>query len=162
MIAPRLAPLVVALVLLPGCADQPLFTVNKQVEFTAPAELSTVTLPLRVTWRGENLPPDAQRYALFVDRRPIAPGESLSELTDDTCQQTPGCPDATYLENLGIFLTTDPEVELASLPVLGGLVARTRPVLHRVTVVLISAAGARVGEYAYDLQFRLSEPDLVP
>lgn len=155
----RLPAVAIALALASGCAANPLFTVDSSLQFTAPRELSTVTAPVRVAWRTRDLPSGAQQYAVFVDRRPLAPGQNLRVLADDTCKNTRGCPDAGYLRDLGIFLSTEPEVMLDSLPVLGGMVARDRPVVHQVTVVLINAEGDRVGEYSYDLQFRLAEPE---
>jgi hypothetical protein len=141
--------LILAMVILAGCNLD--FSNDSRVSLISPRDMSLVHLPLRVLWtshipRGSNL-----SYALFVDRTPLSPGQSLRALADDTCKHTPGCPNAAWLAARGVFLTNSTSVRLTYLPTLSGTENQD---LHTLTLVLLNADHRRSGEGAWSVSFR--------
>lgn len=115
--------------------------------------------PVRVTWESRLLPQSASGYAVFVDKAPIHPRQSLRAVAkgDESCLHTRGCPDAAYLRAHDVFLTTATTVTIPYFATLPGAERHDRRPIHEVTVVLVDRSGYRVGEYAYSVQFRLPE-----
>lgn len=157
------APAVLGLsLLLAGCVPQGLaFKVDERLRFVSPTDRSTVTLPVTVDWEVEDFevtgPGGPVRsgggyFAVFVDRTPMPPGEDLGWLArkDSGCRASDGCPDAAYLADRGVYTTTDTRLRLEQLPRSTDEDRRER---HRVTVVLLDASGARLGESAFELAF---------
>jgi hypothetical protein len=139
-----------------GCAvDGLAFRVDDRVEITAPADRAQVSLPVTIEWTGERL--DASDggpfFAVFVDRAPIKPGQSLRALADDSCNRTPGCPDLGYLEDRFVFLTDGNAVTLDAVPERGGSQRTSADDRHEATIVLVDGEGRRIGEAAYTVEF---------
>lgn len=135
----------------PGLA----FHSEDQLRMVAPAELAEVEAPLVLRWKvsDEVARAVAQRrayFAVFIDRAPIAPGESLAALADDGCRRTPGCPDRAWLAERRVLVTQSSAVRVGILPD-GGWGADGRG--HEATVVVIAADGTRWGEAAAGVRF---------
>jgi hypothetical protein len=163
--------------LLPACGTGDLqLRADTRVRFVAPAQDSTVHLPMTVRWSVRDftvLPAsasaspaaaprrDAGLFAVFVDRAPIRPGQSVSSLADGDkpCLRTPGCPNEAYLNSRHVYTTRTPELTIEGL-------ADTRPVhrpsakdRHEVIVVLLDSLQRRIGESFYRLDFVVDRTD---
>src|SRR4051812_49410611 len=89
---------VMASLTLSGCTDYSklAFHQDHRLTFTAPASRVLVTLPVTVRWTmrdfpvprpGAGTPRDDRGYfAVFVDRAPFKPGETMRALADDDCK----------------------------------------------------------------------------
>lgn len=146
-----------ATVLLAACAGSPQFSGDGLVRIVQPSELEVVTAPVTLTWRGT--PTDGVRYAVFVDRTPIRPGQNLRSLANESCKRTPGCPDEAYLRERGIILTTQQQAVIPYIAKQSGVGGHAALPAHRATIVLIDADGRRVGEQAYTVEFRVAGED---
>jgi hypothetical protein len=140
---------------LTSCADYThlSYRVDKRIRMVEPESHALVTVPLRFGW-VEQTDTGAASYALFVDRAPVKPGRSLSDVArgDSTCQQTPGCPDVQYLNDRGVFVTRSTSIELDHVPPLHDSQSVQ---LHDAVLVLIGPDGRRMGESAWHVQFRM-------
>ena len=98
-----------------ACGRDLAFREDESIDIVAPANRSTVRLPVEVRWTdthdGEVL------YAVFVDRAPIRPGQSLRSIGNDdpACRNDPGCPDAAYLARQRIYLVDEPRLVIDAL-----------------------------------------------
>jgi hypothetical protein len=152
-----------AVLALTGCqVDQLQFRNDHRLSFVAPGARDVVRTPLTISWTMKDFDAvgldgshDGHRgvYAVFVDRAPMPVGKDLRWLArgDRGCAHDPRCPDARYLADRGVHLTTDPQVTLDVLP-LGASGAGDEQ--HWVNVVLLDGTGHRVGESAWYLPFR--------
>ena len=161
----RVAAAVLAMaLLLSGCAVKGLgFQVDDRVEIVGPKNQATLKLPVTVRWRTKDFQvtgpggaarPDAGYFAVFLDRSPQPPGETVEWLAkeDRTCFRSRGCPDAAWFESHNIFPTTATSFTVDALPI---QTKEDRRFLHEVTVVLLDASGRRLGEGAFWVQFRV-------
>ncbi|HET7310853.1 MAG TPA: hypothetical protein VFJ17_05965 [Mycobacteriales bacterium] len=141
------------------------FRVDDRLHFVSPKARSVVHAPLTVAWTihdftlaapGSAAPTkDAGYFAVFVDRAPIRPGETLKAIGkgDLTCENDPKCPDTTYLNDHRVYVTTTTQVRL---PLISDIVGdRERLQMHSITVVLLDTAGHRIGESAWELDVRM-------
>jgi hypothetical protein len=116
-----------------GCATHGLaFVQDDRVDIVAPADRSTVSLPLTVRWSADRLPSGAS-FAVAVDVAPPRPGHRPHG--DDQ-----------------VVFTSEPR---ATLDHLG---ASSRPGgrgLHRITVFLVDSNGERMGEGAWPVDVEL-------
>ena len=163
----RLAVPTVALALcgaLSACVPQGLaFRVDDRLTFTSPEDRATVTLPVRLDWEirdfeitgpGGEPREDEGYFAVFIDSTPMPPGKPLRWIArkDNSCRPADGCPDEEYLRARGIHTTTETELTLEQLPGLS-TEHQDRRERHRATVVLLDAAGHRIGESAFEIAF---------
>ena len=150
-------------VVLSGCIPQGLaFRADERLTIISPEDRSTVTLPVTIDWDirdfrivepdAEAEPvPDAGYFAVFIDRAPMPPGEHLRWIArkDNSCRPADGCPDEEYLNARGIYTTSETELTLEQLP------RNTRDdddrERHRIVIVLLDAAGHRIGESAFEI-----------
>lgn len=155
------------LLTLTGCAPEGLaFQADERVQIVQPQDQSTVRLPVTVDWTVEDfdvIEPGAQAaadvgpgsgsFAVFLDRAPQPPGEPLRWLArdDSSCRESEGCPDADYLAAQGVYATTDTRMVFEQFVVPPATSKRAER--HSVTVVLLDAAGARIGESAFQVDF---------
>lgn len=156
----RAAALVAVAVVLGGCSVSGLaFRDDDRVRIVEPDDRAEATLPVTIRWTAEDLDSDGGGpfFAVFVDRAPIAPGQSLSVLADETCENTPGCPDLAYFQDRHVYVTDDQEVTVEALPARSGqrTAADDR---HEATIVVIDADGRRRGEAAYTVEFTVASP----
>lgn len=148
-----------------GCdTSQMAFTQDHRVHFTTPPSRALVSVPVTVRWTVEGFgiapagsaPPSTGHgyFAVFLDRAPVRPGQSLYVLADRSCKKTPGCFNAQYLAGKGVYTTTVPTLTLTSVP---SLDSYEKTQLHEITVVLMDTAGRRIGESAWYLDFRMGK-----
>lgn len=129
-------------------------TVDDSIEILEPAPLDVVTTPFDIRWEGD--PPPGGSFAVFVDRGPIRPGQSLADAFEDACDGEAGCPDATFLEVRGVHLTDDTAVTIPLLAPRAGVDGASSLDVHRATVVIVDADGVRRGERAWSTEFRVA------
>jgi hypothetical protein len=145
------------------------FTVDHRLHFLSPKDRAKVRNPVTISWRihGFRLaasgsePPsrDAGYFAVFVDRQPIRPNQTMRAVAggDRSCEHDPKCPDAAYLANHGVYTTTGTSIRLDQVP---NLNSRDRIQLHSFVVVLMDTAGHRIGESAWELDLRIPRAGL--
>jgi len=144
-----------ALLAAPGLA----FSSDDQLRMVAPVELERVEGEVVVRWKVSD---EVARlvgerrafFAVFVDRAPIAPGESLASLADDGCRRAPACPDRAWLAERNVHVSLVSAVRLPVLPARGWGRGGTG---HEATVVLMRSDGVRRGEAADSVRFLVEE-----
>ena len=126
---------------------------DHRLHFVAPPSRAHVSVPVTLKWTMRDFPSGS--FAIFVDRSPVSPGQTLKAVADrDTsCRRTPGCPDASYLADRQIYTTSGDGYVLDRVADLAD--NREKQQLHEVTVVLLDTAGRRIGESAWYLDFWL-------
>jgi hypothetical protein len=165
----RLVPAVALAFAVSGCGLTHLsdlnFRVDDRLHFTSPKDRATVGRPLTVAWTIRDFtvaapgtqPPskDAGYFAVFVDRAPIKPGQTMRVVgqNDPVCANDPKCPDTAYLNAHYVFTTTATHLRLVQIPTLLGNKEKLQQ--HTITVVLMDTAGHRIGESAWELDVRL-------
>jgi hypothetical protein len=163
--------LAVALTLaLAGCsASAEAFTADHRLHFVSPRSRATVSLPVTLNWRmrdftvvGPGAGPPSSRsgyFALFVDRAPVRPGETLRAVAgrDRVCLHTPGCPDQAYLSDRGVYTSTSESLTLTQIASRNSYQQKQ---LHEVTIVPLDTAGHRIGESAWSINFWMHQRSL--
>jgi hypothetical protein len=151
------------LLLTPGCSDA-VFHDDSRVAFRTPVAESTVRLPLVLRWQSHGIrladpgvaKPGTYYFAVFLDRRPLAPGESLLSLVDDECVDAGhGCADRAYFERRNVFLTAGTSLSLSNVAPLSTHKHRADGALHTATIVLMDGEHRRHGETAWQRSFRV-------
>ncbi len=143
-----LAALAIAMVAMSACGGA--FKADTTVSITAPAALTTVKVPFTATWDSTAGP--SIRYAVFLDKTPIPPGQTMRVLADTGCKRVPGCyPSPILLAGQGVYLTTQNHFQVQTLPTAVGLTGHENPPIHTLTIILFSGSGAstmghRIGE----------------
>ena len=144
-----------------GCGGDVQLRVDDRVRFTSPPDGARVVAPVLVRWKVDRKrfrpvafdgSTSGRRgvFAVFVDSAPMRPGEHVDALAqgDRICETSPGCPDAAWLADHGVYLTVRPRLALAALPPsVGRRVSGRRR--HEITIVLLDGTGVRVGEAAW-------------
>ena len=138
------------------------FFVDNRLHFVAPKPRAMVSLPVTISWRMADfdvVPPGtlpvssrSGYFAVFVDRAPIRPGQTVAAVADRRCRRTPGCVNAGYLADRGVYTTTEDFVTLRQV---SNLNSYQSVQTHEVTVVILDSAGKRIGESAWYLDFRM-------
>lgn len=156
----------VAATALTACADwsELAFRQDHRVRVVTPESHAQVELPTKFSWATEDFqvvepgsaPPDpsAGYFAVFVDTAPMEPGQTMRDrmADDQLCSDNPKCPDKGYLADRGIYTTTKTEFVLRVVKPLSS----DEPVqLHDFTIVLLDSEGRRIGESAWNIQFKL-------
>jgi hypothetical protein len=146
------------------------YRTDKRLTFSSPKPRTLVKTPIDVRWSikdftvtqpGSEAPSQKAGYfAVFVDRAPIKPRETMRVVAnrDQVCLHRPGCPDETYLEDRRIYTTTDNGLTLGQIPPIPGDTERIQ--LHIITVVLMDTSGHRIGESAWQIDVRMRRPGL--
>ena len=144
---------VVALVLVTGCAGNLNFRIDHRLHWQGTRDRALVTLPMRLQWTFSGKAP--ARFGVFVDRAPIRPGQSLRAVagSDRSCRQDPACPNPEYLAQRKVYTTASMSISLDTVLPLSG--NRDDTQLHRATVVLLDPSGRRIGESAWSRDFKL-------
>ena len=145
----------VAAVALAGCGASNLaFRTDHRVHISSPASRALVDAPVTLRWNLLPRPEAPTTFAVFVDRAPVKPGQTLRAVAagDSSCQHAPGCPDAQYLADRQVYTTTDTSLTLQTV---GSLNSYQTTQLHEATIVLLDASGRRVGEAAWYVDFRM-------
>ena len=159
----RVLCLIACVLVVAGCQiDELQFKNDRRLSFTTPEARSKVDLPVEISWTMQDFEAtgldgsqheDEGVFAVFVDQAPMPVGEDLKWLArhDPACERKPDCPDADYLAERSIYITTDPTVTLDHLPT----AERGRgDEQHYANVVLLDGTGRRTKESAWYLPFR--------
>jgi hypothetical protein len=146
------------------------FRVDNRLHFTTPKARTKLHQPVHLAWTIRDFriaapgsePPsdDAGYFAVFVDSTPIRPGQTMRAVAGDdpSCRHDPKCPDTAYLEQKEVYTTTALAITLPQIPnVLGD---KNKVQHHTVTVVLMDTSGHRIGESAWQLDFRIPKVGL--
>jgi hypothetical protein len=141
-----------------GCQlSQLQFTNDHRLSFESPQARHRVQIPVTVSWSMKDFEAtglDGGRdshqgaFAVFVDRAPMPVGKDLKWLAkgDTGCKRDLRCPDAHYLADRGVYVTTSSNVKLETLPAQS---SGTGDEQHYVNVVLLDGTGHRIGESAW-------------
>lgn len=109
------------------------FVQDNRLRFVEPAENASVRLPLTIQWTMGGGLPSGDRYAVFIDESPVAPGHAL--LTGDPDEIT------TSRSHCVIDVLGNEENGAAQE--------------HQITVVLVSRTLKRQGESEWILMFKV-------
>ncbi|HWL65052.1 MAG TPA: hypothetical protein VNP73_03675 [Actinomycetota bacterium] len=144
-----LGALMVVALMASACAEGLAFVKDDRVEIVAPKGHTKVSLPVTIDWEVEDF--DGY-FALFVNTTPVPPGKTLEWIArdDQTCLNTPGCPDRTYFADRGVYSTTETSVTLERLPDRDAYQGHET---HEVTVILLDGTGRRLTESAWHVTF---------
>ncbi len=154
----RHAVLALCLLAASGCQVSPLqFRNDHRLSFEAPEERERVQVPVTIRWSMEGFDavgldgstdPGKGAFAVFVDRAPMPVGRDLKWIarSDTGCARDSRCPDAQYLADRGVHVTTETSLTLEVLPRAADGVGDEQ---HYVNVVLLDGTGHRVGESAW-------------
>lgn len=122
-----------------GCADL-LFRNDHRLTITSPKTYATVDAPVTVSWTARDFSaPQDGRFAVFLDRDPQPPGETLDQFG--------GHP-------YDIFLVTQSHLTLNAIQPHQAADALERN-QHDVTVILLDREGRRMGESQAFVQFNV-------
>jgi hypothetical protein len=148
----RLA-VVVLLAGLTGCAHNLNFRTDHRLHWVGPPARKLVNVPFTLAWQFDGSRP--AEFAVFVDRAPIKPGQTLKAVAggDAACKTDPTCPDASYLADRQVYTTTGTTLALSQVNALTS--DREGTQLHTATVVLLDQSGRRIGESAWTREFKL-------
>jgi hypothetical protein len=156
---------VVASTGLAGCdLSEMNFVQDNRLTITSPDDRSVVDFPVTVRWSVQDFDlaepdaaprEDAGYYAVFLDRAPIGPGESIFDIGEDdpACRADPDCPDKAYLNQNDIYPSWTNQVRLDGFPILG-----SDQEFHTVWVVLLDSTGRRIGESQWKVTFDVLLP----
>jgi len=137
--------------LVAGCGYGPhRLTRDPALSFTEPAAQETISLPYTFSWEPTER---ADRYVVLFDATPMKPGSDLLSLVpkSDPCRSDSSCPTPDWLTRHSVYVVERPQVTVDSLQDRSG--GQREHDLHTVTVVLLDAAGHRVGEFAIQQEF---------
>lgn len=148
---PRLS-LVVASLMVSACGESVRFAHDDRITIESPTTFQRVLAPFEIRWADAGRKPAA--YAVFVDRDPIGPGDSLREFAADACDGRSGCDTPAFFASRRIHVTTEPRVKVATLTSLGGTGGRSKHRVHHATIVLLDAERQREGEAFWSVEFR--------
>lgn len=144
-----------ASVLLAGCSISNLNLVtDHRLHFLQPANRAHLHVPVDLSWTFTGL---GDYFAIFVDRSPVHPGESLDAIASDdpSCKHPPGCDNPRYFASHQIYTTAADSFVLQSVDNLSA--TRQKEQLHQVTIILLDRGGRRIGESAWYRYFWLPE-----
>lgn len=149
--------LIAACAMLPGCAalGEMEFVQDDSIRITAPENLSTISLPGTVSWERA-ASDEGHTIAVFLDRYPMPPGESLRDLLDeeDACRGNDTCLQPQNLAQIfGIYLSDSDEVTINALPLHGPTDGESS---HYATLVPLDDEGVRVGESVWYVSFQVA------
>lgn len=154
-----------------GCDTEGLsFREDRRVQIVQPEQRSEVMLPVVLEWTvhdfditGADGSATSSRglFAVFIDTTPQPPTESLAWFArdDETCRQSPDCPDEAYLRDKGVIRTTETSLSIDFLP--PRLDApRGQEDIHEITVVLLDGQERRIGETSATVTIELVRDDV--
>jgi hypothetical protein len=134
------------------------FLQDDRIAIAAPHNRATVHLPFQLMWRIKDRTKPPVSYAVFVDGSPQPSGRTVAWLfrNRDACRGARRCPTVQMLTDAGITLTTATSLRIAA--VAHRRTSETQRA-HRVTVVVLDAAGRRIGENAVAIDFFVKGSD---
>lgn len=132
------------------------FEQDDRINLQSPPANETVRLPFEVRWTARDFD---GRYVVFFDRSPMRPNQTLRSLvpSNDPCRARTGCPDAAWLAERDIYVTSGTTVRIEALP--EERANNRSKDRHRLTVVLLDERGRRAGESAFVREFIVERDD---
>jgi hypothetical protein len=132
------------------------FQKDESFKIFSPRQDSTVSLPVTLHWQRRSLSA-GERYAVFVDRAPVAPGDPLSSIVneDDPCRFTQTCATKLFLESRNVYRTAAPRLVIESIATTDELSRSNARDTHEAVIVVIDARNRRIGEKSYAVDFRI-------
>jgi hypothetical protein len=133
------------------------------VSITSPRQDSVIELPVAARWRAAHLEtaepgqvsPGQVYFAVFVDRPPLGPGQSLLSLVERECAAAGhGCANRAYFEQRNVYVTGGSSLDISNVPLIA--THRKGARLHTLTVVLMNHDNRRVGESQWQRSFRVT------
>lgn len=160
-ISPLLCGLLATVLIAAGCSTENLaFRDDDRLTIVSPEDRGHVELPFEVEWRMEDfevgqapLDGDGNYYAVFVDRPPLAPGQHLDSLANESCERAADCPDTEWLTDHFVHVTTDTRVTIERLPLVDEQNRTGARDLHEIVIVLMDSEDERIGESAFWVEF---------
>ena len=138
------------------------FLADDRVDIVSPGDRAKVDAPVTVRWTAKNFATGSDRgaFGVVVDRAPQRSGRTLASMFngDDTCKGSTGralCATPEFLAERGVYMTTDTSFTIERIARLSGNQRRRQ--FHEATIVLLDAAGRRLGEGAWSVQFELAK-----
>lgn len=129
-------------------------TVDDAVEIVAPAPMQVVSTPFDVRWTGDLAA--GESFAVFIDRDPPPPGESLADAFAEECDGADGCPDEVFLSTRGVHVTQGNDVEVLLVLPRGGADGAPELEVHHAVIVVVDDDGVRQGERAWSTEYRVA------
>lgn len=140
------------------------FRVDERIEIVRPEDRAQVSLPFRLEWTVEDfrvgeqpLGGNGQYFAVFVDRAPMGPGESIDALADEGCERSPECPNEAWLNDHFVHVTTQTSLTIDRIPADTEGTRTGASNLHTVIIVLMDEDDTRIGESAFAVEVRIAE-----
>lgn len=139
------------------------FKADHRLDIESPDAEAEVELPVTVQWTADDYPNEpGERFALFVDRAPIAPDRQIrfrvctegEKLPPQLGQLRKPCKD----DRKTVFLTDELSFEFECFEPRFTAPERERN-KHTVTIVLVDADDRRIGEGAASVRFEVDEDD---
>jgi hypothetical protein len=137
---------------------------DDRVDIVTPRALELVKTPFTMRWDADV--GAGSRFAVFIDRTVMRPGESLAEYAARACENTTACPASTpdglesWLRQRTIFRSKRPNLDVQFVIGKGESTEKNTRDTHRAVVVLTDADGRRIGEGAWPVQFRVKQVPL--
>jgi hypothetical protein len=124
-----------------GCLEGRSFHRQSALRIIEPIEGDFAEAPLTIRWES----PDTavKRFAVFVDRPPLAPGQSVDTLE--------------VQEREGVFPTTETEFVLEFVAPRDTSVEARRD-LHQITVVGLASDGKRIDDSSTSIKLTVVQP----
>jgi hypothetical protein len=138
---------------------------DNRMKITSPHENDLVSAPFTLRWTmkdftvaregGGPVEDDTGYFAVFIDRAPVKPGQTLAAVSTNTpsCQHTTLCTTPAYLAGEQVYVTTNDEVRLRSVADILSNNESTQ--FHTATVILMNTAGERISESAWTVEFKM-------
>lgn len=118
-----------------------------------PHSRALVTLPLTIRWTTSG-GLRSSRFAVFVDRAPVQPGQSLDVVANASCQKAARCLLGDHRVGRGVYTTTADQVTISRVRSNGADSTQT----HEASVIVLNSAGHRQGEAVWYVEFRTRKP----
>lgn len=144
-----------------ACSTEDLaFRQDQRLSIVSPGDREHVELPFELTWTVEDfevgsepLRDDGRYFAVFVDRSPLAPGQHIDSLASESCERAPDCPDAEWLADHFVHVTTGTEITIERLPADSQQNRTGARDLYEAVIVLMDGNDERIGESAFWVEF---------
>lgn len=155
--------LLLAAALLAGCGGSDLTFRRAEVFLPAPAieARAAARLPVQLSWDlaeesdiRRRLEEGSAYFVVFIDRPPVAVGESIGALVEE-CREDEDCNDPALFAEAGIRVTRTPGLVLTTLPDRRTSTAADAPDRHVATVVLADGDGVRTDELSFTIPFTI-------
>lgn len=132
------------------------FRKDTRFSWVSPESGEQVRTPFELAWEMTDY---EGIFAVFFDRTPMAPGDTLLDLVPDSdpCRRQATCPDAEWLADEDIFVTAETSVLIQDVRDGSGRGSDRDP--KEVTIVLLDETGRRTSETAFVREFTIDRSE---